>query len=283
MLASDEICNAFHQKASTYEDAARAQRLIGETLFERLSYIKLTPRYVLDLGCGTGLLTNALQAQYPDALVIGLDRAHGMLCEAGSKVAGLVSLVEGDMHALPFPSGMFDLVFSNQVFHWSTDWKKLMREVNRVMHVGGCLMFSTLGPDTFLELKNQKNQTFSHANEFMDMHDLGDIMLNEHWVDPVVDMDKLTVHYESVLKLFRSLNRQGVRNMNPKRNPGLTGRGSFRAFEASVEAHKTEKGQFPLTYEVVYGHAWKGETRQTEQGSETSISLASLRASLNSL
>ena len=282
MLFSNEICNAFHQQAPQYEAAARAQRVIGETLFERLSYIKLKPRYVLDLGCGTGLFSKQLQKQYPDAVIVGLDKAHGMLCEVGS-ASHHVSRVEADMHALPFQDGLFDLVFSNQVFHWSDAWPKLMREVNRVMHVGGCLMFSTLGPDTFLELRELEKTAYAHTNDFMDMHELGDILLAEHWVDPVVDMDKLMVHHDSLPKLLRSLKSQGVRNINPKRNPGLTGRTRWAAFEASVQTHRTDDGKYPLTYEVVYGHAWKGAQHQAEQGIETSIPLSSLRASLNRL
>jgi malonyl-CoA O-methyltransferase len=283
MLFSDEICNAFHQQAPQYEAAARAQRVIGDALFERLSYIKLNPRYVLDLGCGTGLFSKRLEEQYPNAVIVGLDKAHGMLREAQASNLNHASMVEADMHTLPFQDGVFDLVFSNQVFHWSRAWPKLMREVSRVMRVDGCLMFSTLGPDTFLELRESDNTAYAHANDFMDMHELGDILLAEHWVDPVVDMDKLMVHYDSWPKLLRSLRSQGVRNINSKRNPGLTGRARWAAFEAAVQTHRTEDGKYPLTYEVVYGHAWKGAQHQTEQGVETSIPLSALRASLNRL
>ena len=141
-------------------------------------------------------------------------------------------------------------------------------------------MFSTLGPDTFLELREPSKTAHAHANTFMDMHDVGDILLTGRWVDPVMDMDKLTVYYKSWPELLRALRAQGVRNMNEKRNPGLTGRRAWAEFKASVEQHKTADKKYPLTYEVVCGHAWKGAVQATGDGSEFSISVSSLRETL---
>ncbi len=284
MQFSNEVCNAFHKQAAVYDRVALVQREIGVQLFERLNYLKMEPNYVLDLGCGTGVFTKLLKKKYPKAHIVGLDVAHGMLLEAKAKhrwSSKNTYFTRADMHALPFKDNVFDLVFSNQVLHWSTDWSKLVRELNRVMQTNGCLMFSTLGPDTFLELRAEGSHGFAHANAFMDMHDIGDILLGEHFLDPVVDMEKLSVHYDDWQALLRSLKDQGVRNMNAKRNPGLTGKGAWRTFEASVEKYQTPEGKYPLTYEVVYGHAWKGEQHCTKAGVETSIPVSALRLSMN--
>jgi len=280
MNFSKEICNAFHQRASDYETAAVAQRAIGTQLFERLSYLKIEPRYVLDLGCGTGLLTKQLKKYYPKAVVVGVDFAHAMLCEAQSHQGWRThpEWLRADMHALPFTNGLFDLVFSNQVFHWSPDYPALIREVNRVMNPGGCLMFSTVGPDTFQELRSVDEQ-HAHANDFLDMHDVGDILLAEQFLDPVVDMEPLVLRYKTWPDLLRSLKKQGGRNINAKRNQGLTGRKYWAKFEIMAELTRTEEGKYPLTYEVLYGHAWKGEPRQTTQGIETSIPVSMLQKS----
>ncbi|MDF1678646.1 MAG: malonyl-ACP O-methyltransferase BioC [Legionellaceae bacterium] len=280
MRFSREVCNAFHRQASVYEKAALVQKEIGEQLFERLDYLKMVPNYILDLGCGTGLFSARLKKKYPKAVVISLDIAHGMLLETKAKARWpqkKAACVRADMHALPFKDQTFDLVFSNQVLHWSEAFPKLAREINRVMRKDACLMFSTLGPDTFQELRESHHTAFAHTNIFMDMHDLGDILLAEHFLDPVVDMEKLTVHYADFKALLHSLRDQGVRNMNVKRNAGLTGIQAWRSFEASVKAHQTPSGKYPLTYEVVYGHAWKGVQHLTERGLETSIPVSMLR------
>lgn len=280
MKLKTEICNAFNAHAGEYEQVAIVQKEIGERLFERLAYLKIQPRYVLDLGCGTGVFLKRLKKHYPKAQVVGLDFAEGMLKQAQQSQPFFKPwlLTQADMMAMPFPSGLFDLVFVNQAIHWATPMTELIREINRVMNVKGCLMFSTLGPDTFYELRNAwaEVHAYSHTNQFPDMHDLGDVLLTEHFLDPVVDMEMLTVHYKTLPKLLNALKAQGVRNINSARNQGLTGKDAFQAFEKAIRKFCTEKGDFPLSYEVVYGHAWKGALRTTQKGTETFIPISQI-------
>jgi malonyl-CoA O-methyltransferase len=276
-----EICNAFDKHALEYEQAAKVQNEIGSRLFERLDYLKINPRYVLDLGCGTGLFSLLLKKHYPKAEIISLDLSEAMLAQVRKKQGWRRKwpLVNGDMSALPFADGSFDLIFANQVIHWSESLADLTQELNRVMNINGCLMFSTLGPDTFKELKQAwlAADQYAHINHFADMHDIGDCLLAEHFLDPVVDMELLTVHYASLKQLLQNLQAQGVRNINQARNKGLTGKQSWQRFEAAYQNLRTAEGKYPLSYEVVYGHAWKGEQRRLGQGTETFIPVSQLR------
>lgn len=285
MNVKTEICKTFNRYASQYERVAKIQQEIGERLFERLHYLKISPRYILDLGCGPGLFSRKLKEHYPRAHVIGLDLAHIMLKQAKLKQSWLKKwpLVAGDMNALPFATGIFDLIFANQVIHWSQSLSSVMNELNRVMKPNGCLMFSTLGPDTFCELRQawQPIDNFAHTNDFIDMHDIGDSLQAERFIDPVVDMEKLTAHYSTLPQLLQALKAQGVRNVNNKRNSGLTGKQARRNFEFNYSAFRTEQGKLPLTYEVVYGHAWRGEQRRVAQGTETFIPVSQLHKSAN--
>ena len=72
-------------------------------------------------------------------------------------------------------------------------------------------------------------------------------------------MEILTAHYASLPDLLRRLKAQGVKNIHPKRNAGLTGKNSWRTFKQSMSGFMTETQKYPLTYEVVYGHAWKSK------------------------
>ncbi|WP_058451215.1 MULTISPECIES: malonyl-ACP O-methyltransferase BioC [Legionella] len=276
-----EICNAFDKHAMEYEKAAKVQNEIGERLFERLHYLKIAPRYVLDLGCGTGIFTPQLKKHYPQAEVIGLDLSYTMLKQAKKKQKWRCRwpLINADMVSLPFGDGVFDLVFANQVVHWAQPFSAVIRELNRVMNLNGCLMFSTLGPDTFKELKQSWSlvDNYAHTNDFMDMHDIGDCLLAEHFLDPVVDMELLTVHYSSLKQLLQNLKAQGVRNINPARNEGLTGKKAWQTFELAYQALRIPQGKCPLTYEVVYGHAWKGRQHRMEKGTETLIPISQIR------
>lgn len=280
MTLSTEICNAFNQNAHSYENAALVQNEIGERLFERLNFLKITPQYVLDLGSGTGLFSQALKKRYPKANIIGLDLAFAMLTETKKKQSWRFNwpLVNGNMSALPFADGVFDLVYANQVIHWSDSLSLVLSELYRVMHVGACFMFSTLGPDTFKELTHAfaLADNYTHCNTFRDMHEIGDCLNILKFQDPVVDMEMITVHYGELSKLLLSLKAQGVRNVHSARNRGLTGKESWRAFEKAYQQFQTEEGKCPLTYEAVYGHAWKGELPVPSQH-ETRISISEIR------
>ncbi|WP_419421175.1 malonyl-ACP O-methyltransferase BioC [Legionella sp. D16C41] len=280
MNPKTEICNAFNQHAVHYQQAAKVQTEIGNRLFERLDYLKIQPRFILDLGCGPAIFSLLLKKKYPKAVIIGLDIAYEMLLQARQKQTFWRKwlLINADMMTLPFVDGVFDLIFANQVIHWNATLAPLFRELNRVMAPNGCFMFSTLGPDTFKELKQAWAlvNNYAHTNNFIDMHDIGDCLLNERFLDPVVDMEYLTVHYNDLGELTSSLKAQGVRNINLHRNQGLTAKGHWQAFEKNYQKLLTIDGKYPLTYEVIYGHAWKGEQRRLETGIETFIPISKI-------
>ena len=285
MNVKNEICKSFNDHAAIYEQSSKIQQEIGSRLLEKLDYLKIEPRYILDLGCGPGLFTKKLKKLYPKATIIGFDLAIDMLKEAGEK-QGLFkkwSLVGGDMLTLPFASGVFDLVFSNQVIHWSESIKDLLDEISRVMSKDGCLLFSTLGPDTFSELRKSWStvDNYAHVNDYIDMHDLGDSLLSLKFIDPVIEMEVITAHFSSLKKLLSSLKSQGVRNINLARNPGLTGKKNWVDFEQAMNTLSLENGEIPLTYEVIYGLAWKGATRTVEKGVETIIPVNDLLKTYN--
>lgn len=280
MTLTNEISKAFNQHATEYELAAKVQQEIGGRLLERLHYLKMSPQRILDLGCGPGFFSRELALMYPKAQIVGLDLAESMLIQARKKHSWRRkwSLVAADMKNLPFATGAFDLVFANQVIHWGDSLPHVFRELNRVMKVNGCLMFTTLGPDTFKELKSAWSiaNEYAHVNEFPDMHDVGDCLMSEHFLEPVMDMELLAVHYQTLPKLLKSLKAQGVKNINSARNKGLTGKTSWKLFEQKYAEMQTDTGKYPLTYEVVYGHAWKGEQRKTGQGIETMIPISQI-------
>lgn len=276
MKPSSEVFKTFGQQASVYDAVAWVQHEIGSRLFERLDYLKMKPRVVLDLGCGTGRLTQQLQTYYPDAYVIGLDYVASMLNQARLRLAES-GLLQADILKLPFADGCIDLVLSNQVVHWASCLQTCFMEIQRVLRPEGCFMFSTLGPDTFRELQRAFAQVDNHAHvhPFKDMHDVGDLLLAQHFVDPVMDREDLTAHYPDLKRLLQGLKAQGIRNLNPHRPAGLMGRQAFAKFEVAYETYLTPEGKAPLTYEVLYGQAWKGKVHMGSMGAETWIPLKS--------
>ena len=280
MHRSNEIRKSFDNAAASYEKAAIVQNEIGKRLLERLDYIKIDPARILDLGSGAGQFSRALKKRYPKAQILSLDLSFAMLKQSKSQQAlwRKWPLVCGSMEALPFADKSFDLVFSNQVIHWAEDIPALAQEILRVMQVDGCLMMSTLGPDTFQELRQSYAaiDNFVHTNSFMDMHDLGDILQQAQFVDPVIDMEKIMVRYPSVTAVLQALKAQGVRNMHANRNAGLSGKSRRQAFEQHYMQHYQQEGKVPLSYEVVYIHAWRGAQRLDGEIRETTIPIEAI-------
>jgi len=102
---------------------------------------------VLDMGCGTGLLTARIRAELHPRGIVGCDFSRGMLREAATHAPDL-AWVRGDAQRLPFPEGRFDAVVSTEAFHWFPDPDRALREFLRVLVPGGRLMLAFVNPTT---------------------------------------------------------------------------------------------------------------------------------------
>jgi SAM-dependent methyltransferase len=144
---------------------------------------------------------------------------------------------------------------------------RVFAEFHRVLEPGGLVMFSTFGPDTLKELRAAYASADgrTHVHRFIDMHDLGDMLVNAGFADPVMDMEYVTLTYAAVRDLMRDLKAIGARNAARGRPAGLTGKALLAAVERHYESERRD-GRLPATFEVVYGHAWKPQPRVTAEG-----------------
>ena len=250
---------AFERAAATYDASAALQNEVGNRLVERLDFIRMQPRRILDLGAGTGVFTSVLGKRYRKADVIALDIATAMLQQARARGGWWYRprCVCGDAEALPFADASFEFIFSNLMLQWCTNLPAALLELRRVLAPGGLLMFTTLGPDTLSELRASWSAVdgYTHVNPFIDMHEVGDALLQARWAEPVMDAERLTVTYRDLATLMLDLKHIGAHNVTRGRARGLTGKRRFQAFTASYEQFRSG-GVLPSTYEVVYGHAW---------------------------
>jgi len=255
---------AFSRSAPTYDEAAVLQREVGRRQLERLDLVRLTPRNILDLGCGTGEQAEGLLRRYPGARTHALDFALPMLDQARrrGRWRKRPRCICGDMEYLPLADDSIDLLISNLAFQWAADPGQLYRECLRVLSPGGLLMFTTFGPDTLKELRAAWAQVDQapHVSPFLDMHDLGDILVNTGYAAPVMDVEHLRLTYASVDDLMRDLKQIGATNAVSGRARGLTGKVRMQAMREAYEAWRSD-GVLPASYEVVYGHAWAPEDK----------------------
>lgn len=268
---------SFSRAATSYDRAAVLQREVGDRMAERLDYMRVDPSRLLDAGSGTGYGTLSLASRYPGAQRIALDIAPAMLRVAVAKEPGRLwsvlsgrsrtHAVCGDLERLPLASASIDMVWSNLALQWVNDLQAALGEFARVTRPGGLVMFSTFGPDTLKELRAAFAAVdgYSHVSRFTDMHDIGDMLLECGFATPVVDMEKITLTYPSLPELMRDLKAIGAHNATAGRRPGMMGRHAFARVVDAYERFRSD-GRLPATYEVVYGHAWRGEPRRTADG-----------------
>jgi malonyl-CoA O-methyltransferase len=258
----------FERAAGTYAKASRLEAEIGARMLERLDYVKLAPRRVLDAGSGPLRDAKRLGKRYREAQVLALDFSLGML-HAGRgwlDVFRKRTSICADIAQLPLTAGAVDLVWSNMALHWTADPLAALREFHRVLAVEGLLMFSTLGPDTLAELRAAAGTARVHA--FADMHDLGDMLVAAGFAEPVMDMERLTIEYADGEALLADLRASGQTcaladcGSGPR---GLMGRGFLAALKGKLAAQR-RGGKLPVSYEVVYGHAWKPAPRRVADG-----------------
>lgn len=268
------VRRAFGRSATTYDDAAVLQREVCARLLEHLDPIRLNPTRVLDLGCGTGDALSRLAERFPASHRVGLDLSSSMLQRAGARTPAwkrwlghhAASLVCADAEQLPLAAGSVDLVFSNLVLQWCVP-SPVFREAARVLRNDGLILFSTFGPDTLRELRAafRSADHAEHVTRFIDMHDLGDALVHAGFADPVMEMETITLEYESVRALVDDLRGLGAVNARPDRPRGLLGPRRWRRMEEAYERLRRD-GVLPATWEVVYGHAWKVPPKKLADG-----------------
>ena len=120
------------------------------------------------------------------------------------------------------------------------------------------------------------------SHEFTDMHDWGDMLVHAGFAEPVMDMEHITLSYSSADKLLEELRGLG-RNLHPQRFAGLRGRQWRTALRDTLERRlRGPDGRLSLTFEVIYGHAFKPTSKLTVL-SETRVPLEEMRRSLRQI
>ena len=262
---------------------------VARRMAEKLQLIRLKPERVIDwwsvLGAGAGLLEQA----YPQARRVAVepDANWAQRCReqqqrpwwSPRRWAG------GDTEVLAqageIPAGA-QLVWANMMLHAVVDPPALMARWHRLLSVDGFVMFSCLGPGTLRELRTlfERRGWSPPTPGFVDMHDLGDMLVQAGFADPVMDQETLTLRWDSPASLLRELRTLGG-NTAPERAAGLRTPRWRRELERELAALADADGKIGLSFEVAYGHAFKGGPR-LRAGEATKVSLADMRAMVRS-
>lgn len=249
---------------------------------ERLSLVKQKPAVLVDWWSRAGGGRPMLAAAYPLARILAVEPTPAREAPSAPFApwwsAKRWRAAAPALDAAALPDGGAQLVWANMMLHAVRDPATEMKAWRRVLAVDGFLMFSTLGPDTLKTLREVYRDAGwgpPHA-PFVDMHDLGDMLVGAGFADPVMDQERLQLTWATPAALLAELQRLGS-NADPQRMPGLRTPRWRARLEAALAARAAQgDGRIALEFEVVYGHAFNPPPRLRVQG-ETRVGVDELQ------
>ncbi len=268
---------------------ARAQRRIAQAaeppwlhgevarrMAERLPVVKQAPGTLIDWWSRAGSSAELLRAAYPKARVVRVEPIAGAPQPPGwwARLRGAAATT---IDAAAVPAESAQLVWANMMLHTLADPGAALAQWQHALSVDGFLMFSTLGPDTLKSLRaiyGAAGWGSPHA-PFVDMHDLGDMLVRAGFADPVMDQELLRLTWATPAALLGELRTLGA-NADPARHAGLRTPRWRARLEAALAERAGAEGRIALEFEIVYGHAFKPPPR-VAAGNETRVSAEQLQ------
>ena len=245
------VARSFGRAAAGYDAAAHLQRAVCRQLLAEADSV-WAPQTILDLGSGTGYGSELLRQRFPQARIIALDLAEGMLRYARQRRPAADFHIAADAERLPLADGSIDLVFSSMALQWCYQLPQLFAELNRVLAGGGRCLLATLGPGTLRELKGSWARVDGgvHVNRFLPQ---GEWMgaAAESGLPGELRAEERVLHFDNVRQLMRELKTIGAHNVNRDAGRGLMSKAKLSGLERAYERLRTPAG-LPASYEVIY-------------------------------
>jgi malonyl-CoA O-methyltransferase len=262
---------------------------VAQRMAQRLALIRLKPQLILDWWGFLGAGEKALSHAYPQARRIVVEPSSALVERSRAAArrpwwtAGRWSGHSVEVITDPgeLPTGA-QLVWANMMLHAVSDPHALFERWERALDVNGFVMFSCLGPGTLRELRALYARLgwSAPAPDFVDMHDLGDMLVHAGFADPVMDQETLTLRWDNAEALLAELRSLGG-NAAPDRMPGLRTPRWRTHLLSELGTLAAADGKLGLSFEVAYGHAFKAAPR-LRPGETTTVSLEAMRSMVRS-
>lgn len=239
------IRQSFERAAPTYDSAADIQRSICRDLLNGLP-ADLHPARLLDAGCGTGYALPLLRERFPQAALLALDLAPGML----HRVSAATYRLAADLEHLPLAAASVDLYWSSLAVQWC-ELPKVLAEARRILRPGGQLALASLGPATFRELRHAFADVdqYRHTLSFHTPAEVAAMAEAAGFKAVQVEASTKTAHYGDFKSMLRAVKAIGANQLGDGRRTNLMSRTAFAAAEAACETLRMPTG-LPLTYDI---------------------------------
>ncbi len=231
---------------------------VAADMAERLATVLRQFDRAVDLGTPTNSVRRALMATGRIGSFIAAEPAAQRLDPAFARIAA-------DEEALPFADGSLDLVVSALALQFVNDLPGTLIQIRRALKPDGLLLAALIGGETLSELR----EAFAAAESeieggvsprvapFADLRDIGGLMQRAGFALPVVDTDRFTVRYDSVLALMRELRRMGATNVLSERRRAPLKRATLeRMADIYCDRFSDPDGRLRATFDIVWLSGW---------------------------
>lgn len=262
---------------------------VARRMAERLPIIRVAPERWLDWWGFTGAGAAAVQAVWPQAARSVVEPTPALVerSRRASRApwwawASRRHAAQPVWLAADAPPAQAQMVWANLVLHTAADPAELLAAWHRALAADGFVMFSTYGPDTLRELR----AVYADAGwppphpPYTDMHDIGDLMVQGGFADPVMDQETVRLTWSSPAALLAELRTLGGHVGAPRAVGLRTPRWRAR-LEAALAERADAQGRIAMSFELIYGHAYKASARPGRPAT-AEVSLDALRAKLPS-
>ncbi len=251
--SKQRVRESFERAATSYDDAADLQRQVCDHLLADFDPDP-EPANIVDAGCGTGYGARLLRSRWPATHLTAIDFAPAMLAYARSEADFCLA---ADIEALPCHDESFSLWWSSLTVQWCAA-DKVFAEARRVLRPGGWLALSTLGPDTFAELREAFSgiDRYRHTLTFSAPALIGEALAEAGFTDVRLHRRMISLHYPNLKALLRAVKDIGANSVGDGARAGLFGRGAWQQVQVAYERYRTPAG-LPARYDVILAYARK--------------------------
>lgn len=255
MINKDKIKRRFSRNAKTYDQYAIVQKHMGDFLINQLKDTQ--PKSILEIGSGTGYVTKKLSETFPNADILAVDIAEGMIKVAQASIEkDHVTFICEDIESYDL-TDTYDLIISNATFQWFNTPLETLNKLKSCLNSNGQLIFSTFGNETFKELhatysKLQDNcvSSVQPGQSFMTEKAMYN-MLHKVFNHVSVTSEFYTEYFDSCLDFFQSIKKIGANNASAQstvKDPNFIHR-VIEAYEADYHINN----QIFATYHALFG------------------------------
>ncbi|MEF9951025.1 MAG: malonyl-ACP O-methyltransferase BioC [Clostridium sp.] len=222
MIDKNQVKLHFSKNAKSYDQYAVVQKNMANALLSQIKISKNTSINILEIGCGTGYLTNMLINYFPSGNITAIDIAEGMINEAKKNTSSInINFKCCDIEEVNL-NDTYDLIISNATFQWFNNLNSTINKLYRLLNENGVLLFSTFGENTFNELHSSYKKAslelnmpnYSCGQDFLSCNTLKNIILRTTNTKPTINEYTETHYFPSCSEFFKSIKKVGASNSN---------------------------------------------------------------------